>query len=390
MLKGGEQIQRNKTSWFHKLMDGYAWVCNNTRLMVAFLLLYALLIILIGWHTDQALCYFAGTRHLCGAPYLFVGLLGIITLIHEADHVWKYKWTKLPIGILSIYFIYYCMIDFLWWIIETAFCLSVEVSACGTLISAIVSAVVVVIGYRNTKHIRTVSYRIPLGREESNFRVVLISDLHLGAFVGVAHVSRIVNAINHVKPDLIVIAGDLIDDDHSVLSEADRLKCISSELRRLKSTYGTVLALGNHDPDTADPTFRDFLDESNINLLHNQVLKLPAANVIGISDPTHNKRIPLGTLLADRNPTKPTIVIDHDPQHMDVAVEQKADLILSGHTHAGQFFPASILTRTALGKHRFYGHHKVGNTHTVVTSGVGFFNLPTRIGTHNEIVEIVL
>ena len=99
-------MQHNKTSWFHKLMGGYAWVCNNTRLMVAFLLLYTLLIILIGWHTNQALCYFAGTRHLCGAPYLFVGLLGIITLMHEADHVWKYKWSKLPIGTLSIFFIY--------------------------------------------------------------------------------------------------------------------------------------------------------------------------------------------------------------------------------------------------------------------------------------------
>lgn len=317
-------------------------------------------------------------------------LIRIITLMHEADHVWKYKWTKIPIGILSIYFIYYCMIDCLWWIIETAFCLSAEVSACGTLISAIASAAVVAIGYRNTKYIRTVSYRIPLSREGNNFRVVLISDLHLGAFVGVAHVSRIVNAINHVKPDLIVIAGDLIDDDHSVLSEADRLKCISSELRRLKSTYGTVLTLGNHDPDTTDPAFHTFLDESDIILLHNHVLKLPAVNVIGISDPTHNKRIPLSTLLVDRNPTKPTIVIDHDPQYMDVAVEQKADLILSGHTHAGQFFPASILTRIALDKHRFYGHHKVGSTHAVVTSGAGFFNLPTRIGTHNEIVEIVL
>ena len=383
-------MQHNKTSWFHKLMCGYAWVCNNTRLMVAFLLLYALLIILIGWHTNQALCYFAEVQHLCGAPYLFVGLLGIITLIHEADHAWKYKWIKIPIGILSIYFIYYCMIDFLWWIIETAFCLPAEVSACGILISAIVSAAIVVIGYRNTKHIRTASYRIPLCRARKELHIALISDLHLGAFVGVAHVSRIVNAINHVKPDLIVIAGDLIDDDHSVLSEVDRLKCISSELRRLKSTYGTVLTLGNHDPDAADPAFHAFLDESDIILLHNQVLKLPAVNVIGISDPTHNKRIPLRTLLAGRDPAKPTIVIDHDPQHMDAAVERKVDLILSGHTHAGQFLPASILTRIALGKHRFYGHHKVGNTHAVVTSGAGFFNLPIRIGTHNEIVEIIL
>lgn len=383
-------MQHNKTSWFHKLMGGYAWVCNNTRLMVAFLLLYALLIILIGWHTNQALCYFAGTRHLCGAPYLFVGLLGIITLIHEADHAWKYKWTRIPIGILSIYFIYYCMIDFLWWIIETAFCLPAEVSACGTLISAIASAAVVVIGYRNTKHIQTVSYRIPLGQARKEFHIALISDLHLGAFVGLDHVNRIVTAANDLQADLIIIAGDMIDDDNSVLSDPDELNRISCKLQQLRSRYGTVLTLGNHDPDATNPVFLSFLDRCHIRLLHNQIMDLPAVNVIGLSDSTHNKRIPLSTLLADRNPTKPTIIIDHDPRYMDAAVERKADLILSGHTHAGQFFPASILTRIALGKHRFYGHHKVGRSHVVVTSGAGFFNLPTRIGTNNEIVEIIL
>ena len=358
--------------------------------MVVFLLLYALLIILIGWHTNQALCYFAGTRHLCGAPYLFVGLLGIITLMHEADHVWKYKWSKFPIGILSVFFIYYCMIDSLWWITETVFCLPAEVSACGTLISAIASTVVVVIGYRNTKHIRTVSYRIPLGQAGKAFRIALISDLHLGAFVGMDHVKRIVAAVNDLQADLIIIAGDMIDDDNSVLSDPDELKRISCELQQLRSKYGAVLILGNHDPDAADPVFLSFLDRCHIRLLHNQSMELPAVNVICISDPTRNKRIPIGTLLADRNHTKPTIVVDHDPRYMDAAVERDADLVLSGHTHAGQFFPASILTRIALGKQRFYGHHIIGKTHTVVTSGAGFFNLPVRLGTDNEVVELTI
>ena len=383
-------MQHNKTSWFYKLMDGYAWVCNNARLMVAFLLLYTLLIILIGWHTNQTLCYFAGIRHLYGAPFLIVGLLGMLTLIHEADHVWKYKWSKLPIGTLSIFFIYYCMIDSLWWITETVFCLTLEVSACGTLISAIASAVLVVMGYWNTKHIRTVSYRIPLGQAGKAFRIALISDLHLGAFVGVDHVKRIVAAVNDLQADLIIIAGDMIDDDNSVLSDPDELKCISCELQQLRSRYGAVLTLGNHDPNAADPAFLSFLDRCHIRMLHNQSMELPAVNVIGISDPTHNKRIPIRTLLADRNHTKPTIVVDHDPRYMDAAVERNADLVLSGHTHAGQFFPASVLTRIALGKQRFYGHHIIGKTHTVVTSGAGFFNLPARLGTSNEVVALIL
>ena len=382
--------QSQKRSWFQKLIDGYAWACSNVRLLITFLVLYALLIILIGWHTNQALCYFAGTRHLCGIPYLIIGLLGMLTLIHEADHVWKYKWSKLPIGILSIFFIYYCMIDSLWWIMETVLCLILEVSAWGTLISAIASAVLVVIGYWNTKYIRTVSYRIPLGQAGKAFRIALISDLHLGAFVGMDHVQRIVTAVNDLQADLIIIAGDMFDDDNSVFSDPNELKRISCELQQLRSRYGTVLTLGNHDPDAADHAFLSFLDRCHIRMLHNQSMELPAVNVIGISDPTRNKRIPIGTLLADRNHTKPTIVVDHDPRYMDAAVERDADLVLSGHTHAGQFFPASILTRIALGKQRFYGHHIIGKTHTVVTSGAGFFNLPVRIGTSNEIAELII
>lgn len=383
-------MQSNKANWFQKLMGGYAWICNNTRLMVAFLLLYALLIILIGWHTNQAFCYFAGTQHLCGIPYLIIGMLGILTLIHEADHVWKHKQIKVPIGILSIFFIYYCMMDFLWMIIETVLCLTTEISAWGSLLSAGTSAVLVTVGYWNTKRIRTVSYRISLGRTGSELRIALLSDIHLGAFVGADHVRRIVEAVNAVHPDLSVIAGDLIDDDNSILSEPDELQQISGTFRLLRSKYGTVLTLGNHDPDAADPAFRAFLEEGNIRLLHNQILELPAVNVIGVSDPAHNKRTPISNLITDRNPAKPTIVVDHDPRYMDTAVAQNADLVLSGHTHAGQFFPASVLTRIALGKNRFYGHHKVGKPHTIVTSGAGFFNLPVRLGTSNEIVKIVL
>ena len=358
--------------------------------MVTFLLFYVLLIVLIGWHTNQAFCYFAGTQHLCGVPYLIIGFLGVLTLIHEADHVWKHKQIRVPIGILSIYLIYYCMVDFLWLIIETAFGLSVEISACGTLISAGMSAMLVVVGCWNTKHIRTVSYRIPVGQVGNVFCIALISDLHLGAFVGADHVRRIVGAINAIHPDLIIIAGDLIDDDNSILSEPAELQQLSCEFRQFQSKYGAMLTLGNHDPNADDPAFRAFLEESHIQLLHNQILELPAVNVVGVSDPAHNKRIPIETLIADRNPAKPTIVIDHDPRYMDTAVAQKIDLVLSGHTHAGQFFPASVLTRIALGKQRFYGNHIIGKTHAVVTSGAGFFNLPVRLGTSNEIVNLVI
>ena len=383
-------MEDNKKGRFQKLLDGYAWASHDPHRLTAYLLLYLLLILLIGWHTDQALCYFAGTDHLFGLPYLVIGLLGILTLLHEADYVWKHREVKVPIGLACTYFIYYCMMELLWIIIESLLRLSAEISALGSILFAVTSGILVAVGYRNTGRIRTVSYRIPLLHAASNFSIVLISDLHLGDYVGEAHVKRIVKAANTTNPDLVIIAGDLIDDDNSILSEPAALKQVAEAFRQLQSKYGTVLTLGNHDPNADDTVFLAFLKESQIRLLHNQIMELPEVNVVGISDPAHNKRIPIETLLTGRNLVKPIIVADHDPRYADAAVRQNADLILSGHTHAGQFFPVSVLTKIALGKNKYYGHHKLGDTHTVVTSGAGFFNLPVRIGTHNEIVKITL
>lgn len=87
---------------------------------------------------------------------------------------------------------------------------------------------------------------------------------------------------------------------------------------------------------------------------------------------------------------KPVLVVDHDPKQIVEAEEYGVDLVLSGHTHAGQFFPATIATQLAVGKHRLYGYYKFGKTHAVITSGAGCFNMPIRVGTHNEVVEIII
>ena len=125
-------------------------------------------------------------------------------------------------------------------------------------------------------------------------------------------------------------------------------------------------------------------------MLHNRVMELPPINVIGISDPTSNVRKPIADILPELDAKKPTVVIDHDPRYAEEAAQQNADLVLSGHTHAGQFFPATVATRIAVGKQKLYGHHQIGNSHSIITSGAGIFNLPIRLGTYNEVVELII
>ena len=94
------------------------------------------------------------------------------------------------------------------------------------------------------------------------------------------------------------------------------------------------------------------------------------------------------SLAKEINSSLPVVVLDHNPSGIPEAVEFGADLVLSGHTHKGQFFPVTYFTKLANGKHYFYGHEQFGKTYAIISSGAGFFQLPVRIGTSNEIVDI--
>lgn len=100
---------------------------------------------------------------------------------------------------------------------------------------------------------------------------------------------------------------------------------------------------------------------------------------------TNPKRKSLETII--KTPKK-MIIIDHNPLGVDEAVNNNASLIMCGHTHSGQFFPANIFTKLAYGKEGFYGYHKINNTNIVVSSGVGYFQMPMRTCSHSEIVVL--
>ena len=189
---------------------------------------------------------------------------------------------------------------------------------------------------------------------------------------------------------IVIIAGDLFDNYGSSSQTNIELSRVSRQLRKIQSRDGVILTLGNHDPVASNEAFQSFLRESNIKLVNNEVIEHPDFYVIGRTDPYRNLRDPIDNLICMCNKEKPRIIVDHDPQYISEAVSCDADLILSGHTHAGQFFPASTFVRFVMGKEKFYGHHLIGKTHCIISAGAGVFNLPVRIGTRNEIVDITI
>lgn len=366
---------------------GLSWATEDPRLLALGVAAYTGVTALLGWEMGQSIGYFSDSRLLRAVIWLLVMVLGGITLLHQAQWPWKCRRQQLWAGFLSTFFLYDLILALMWRGIARIFAISPGVSAWGMVVAGGISGALVWLGFENTKILRTVTHSIPLLKKP--YRMVLLSDLHLGDFVGKAHAKKVVARVNEVHADLVVIAGDLFDEEAPFRDPA-ALSALARELASIRSRDGVVLTLGNHDPEASSPALRTFLRESGIVLLDNAIMELPEFDLAGISDPTRNPRIPLRTLLGEKKSEKPLIAVEHDPRFQEEDARAGASLVLSGHTHAGQFFPANLAVRLMLGKRRFYGYHRLGDTHLVVSAGAGVFNLPVRLGSRNEIVVLEL
>lgn len=323
---------------------------------------------------------------LIGFLYVIMGFLVLMQV--KLMERWKSRRLETVMGFATCFFIY----DFLILLVWSVFCallpLSKYAEAVGVLCSDLSAVLTVVLGYLHAGNIRTVSCSIPAGMKEGSCRIALISDIHLGEFVGERQVRRIVDAVNRLDADLVVICGDLIDVNNHILADPHELEQISQIFRDFRSKEGVFAVLGNHDPNAEDETFRQFLQASGIRLLDNEIVQLSKINLIGRTNAANNRRIPIKAFSGKTEVSMPVVVLDHDPAGIPEAVSFGADLVLCGHTLKGQFFPVTFFTKLAVGKHYFYGHECFGKTHAVISSGAGFFQLPVRIGTNSEVVDI--
>jgi len=352
-----------------------------------FLLGYILFTVFAAYETNNALCVLLGREHLYGSVYLvFLAVAVLILCQGKRKHTGR-AYVK-TVGFLSIGYLYYLLLLMIWNLVCLVLRPGKIIKSVGTIVMLVAATAIVLFGFIHAKRITTKKYRITLGSTGEEYRIAMVSDIHMGAFVRQRHIAKMVKRINALSPDLVVIAGDLFDVDNEILYDPDELKKISKLLRKIKSRQGVFAVMGNHDPKVSDKTMLRFLKMAHIKLLDNAAVTFSQINLVGRTDAGSNERLPLQDILENTVPGKPTVVIDHNPVGIDEASEQGADLVLCGHTHRGQFFPVNIFTKWANGKHHFYGHEQFGKTHAIISSGVGFFQLPVRIGTSNEVVDI--
>ena len=212
-------------------------------------------------------------------------------------------------------------------------------------------------------------------------KVVMLSDLHLGYHNQRPELARWIDLINAEHPDAVFIAGDIIDGSIRPLLE----QRMSDEFHRLQAPV--YACLGNHEYYSGEPGARQFYRDAGIRLLRDSVAQVGDLLVIGRDDRTNPHRLPLKKILsAERDSSLFTILLDHQPYHLEQAERAGIDFQFSGHTHHGQVWPISWITDAIY--ECSFGSHQRGGTRYYVSSGMGIWGGKFRIGTRSEYVIV--
>ena len=199
-----------------------------------------------------------------------------------------------------------------------------------------------------------------------------------------------VTEINDLKPDLVLLAGDIIDDRIKPFEQNN----MSQYFLNIKATYGVYGILGNHELFGGDINeIVAAYKKAGINCLVDEVTKIDNSfYIVGRNDLSSSKngfsRKTLEELLKNVDKALPIIVMDHQPTHLEEGESNGIDIQFSGHTHAGQFFPNNLITHAIFEKD--WGYLKKGKSSFIVSSGYGTWGPPIRIGTNSEIINSVI
>jgi predicted MPP superfamily phosphohydrolase len=228
-----------------------------------------------------------------------------------------------------------------------------------------------------------------LGPAADGLRIALVADIHLGPFLGREHTERVVATINRLSPDLVAVVGDLVDGSVSELGAA------AAPLRGLQARYGSYFVTGNHEYYSGYEQWIEEVRRLGLRPLRNERLEIVhrggALDLAGVNDVTGGNvgdGPDLDRALAGRDPTRPVVLLAHQPVQAHESARHGVDLQLSGHTHGGQMVPFNLLVR--LQQPLVRGLGTVDGMPVYVTSGAGFWGPPVRVGVPPEIVLVEL
>ena len=250
----------------------------------------------------------------------------------------------------------------------------------GTTIGIVVlMTVIFTYGYFHYKHKYREDIRLTTEKSMAKpIKLVMMSDLHLGYHNRREELRRWVDMMNEEHADAILIAGDIIDMSIRPLKEEKMYE----EFKRLNAPV--YACLGNHEYYSGEPDAQKFYEQAGIHLLRDSCAVVDDLCVIGRDDRTNQHRKTLADIMKQADRSKFTILLDHQPYHLEQAERQKIDFQFSGHTHHGQVWPISWITENIY--ECAFGAHQRGSTRYYVSSGIGIWGGKFRIGTRSEYI----
>ena len=321
------------------------------------------------------------------------------------------KWIRniLPISIASVilFVIYFLMASILidivhffvnkfanksctpvkvWTIIHTAL-----------IIPILFSTGMMVYGHINIMNVQPTYYTISTDKDirEEGYRICLIADVHFGSSINVKELSDVCNEISEKNPDIVILCGDIVDEGTSY----NQMLEVFGALGKIKANIGTYFVYGNHDCQTyvTNPSFTEeqlaqTITTNNITILEDEIInindELALVGRVDASFSRNSNRIPINELLSNVDKNDYIIVLDHQPTEYAKNSDAGTDLLLSGHTHAGQFWPLNIVFEFVPFNDGVYGLEQINNTNTIITSGISGWGFPFKTSSPAEYVII--
>jgi uncharacterized protein len=254
-------------------------------------------------------------------------------------------------------------------------------------------AVILFCGFINAliPRIRTIDLNVQKSEGSmKSINIVAASDIHLGTIVGRERFNQIVKKINELNPDVVLFPGDIVDEDLAPVVRQN----LGETLKSIKPRFGVFAVTGNHEYIGGVEKACAYLTEHNVVMLRDKAVKVnDSFFLIGREDLSidrfaNKERKTLKELMSEVDKNYPIILMDHQPVQLSLSAQEGVDLQLSGHTHNGQVWPFNYVVKA------FYevvrGYKKIGNAHIYVSTGVGTWGPPVRIGHRPEIVNIRL
>ncbi|CAN5453389.1 metallophosphoesterase [soil metagenome] len=254
-----------------------------------------------------------------------------------------------------------------------------------------VTVCILIFGWINAANLRLKKLYIKINKKagRKNFKIAVVSDIHLGVIIGKKRLQKIIDIINKIDADLVLFPGDVVDEDIRPVIEND----LGSLFKMINSKNNIYSITGNHEYIGGVEAACHYLNEHNVNVLRDQTILIDNfLYLVGREDISYNraerKRKPLEVLLKYVDKNFPIILMDHQPYKLNEAEENGVDMQLSGHTHHGQMFPLNLITKKIYEKS--WGYLQKGTTHYYVSCGAGTWGPPIRIGNHPEVIELNL